>query len=519
MSVSTAIKPLFTKKVIWIVCGVLITGIVVWFIFLRGPVESVVSTVTNDPQVTLTSANEFLGGESLSLIGSVRAFTEAAVTAERSGRVVQVNATLGQTVGVGQVLATLENSAESAAILQAEGVYDSAVAARAQAAASQLQSAVGVDESQTAIRSAENAALSAYKSAYTTVNGVILNNVDQFFSSPNGFLPGLKIAGYGETDYLNQERVVYQELLPAWQQRANTLSVNDNLPAALREAESNLSRTLAIVDTFVLLFNRQDNNSRYSDEQLNAFSTSFNGLRSQLTASKDNLDAAQLALENAQDTSTRADIDVSVSTLPAADAQIKQALGSLRSAQASYAKTILRTPIAGTVNEIAVKAGDYVTASQQIAEVANNNALEIVTYVSDLEVDLLSVGDTVQIEGQYEGTITQIAPSVDATTRKTEVRIATENTAIKNGDTVTITKEIQETENATEVIVPLTAVKFELEDGYVFTVVDNVLQKNPVKLGVVRGSSVAVLEGLTLNQEFVADGRGLTAGDRVTLTQ
>jgi multidrug efflux pump subunit AcrA (membrane-fusion protein) len=121
------------------------------------------------------------------------------------------------------------------------------------------------------------------------------------------------------------------------------------------------------------------------------------------------------------------------------------------------------------------------------------------------------------IENEYEGRISQIAPSVDSTTRKTEVRIATENTEIKNGDTVTITKEIQETAN-TSIIVPLTAVKFEIEDGYIFTVENGKLVQNNVKLGVVRGSSVEILDGLTAVQEFVVDARGLVAGNEVSVS-
>lgn len=510
--------PFWKQKRIITAAIVTALAIVVIVLFINNNSSEDAPIEVLNPQVKLTTANAYLGGESISLIGNVRAFTEAAVTSERSGRVVRVNVTLGQTVGAGQVLATLENASESAAILQAQGAYDAAVASKAQAIAAQQQTTVGVDESQNAITNAQNAAVNAYKSAYTTVNGIVLNNIDQFFTSPNGMVPGLRVDGKGETSYLNSERVAYQQLLPTWQQSANALSVNSDLPAALSSAEANIERTLTIVDTFVSLFNRQSGNGgRYTDAELQSFSATFNGLRSQLLASKSNLEAAALGLKNAKDSSTRADISVSVSGIPAADAQIKQALGSLRSAQASYAKTVLRTPISGTVNEISLKAGDYVNPGQKIGEVANNNALEIVTFVGDTEVQLLTVGDVVFIENEYEGRISQIAPSVDSTTRKTEVRIATENTAIKNGDTVTITKEIQETAN-TSIIVPLTAVKFEIEDGYIFTVEDGKLVQNNVKLGVVRGSSVEILDGLTAVQEFVVDARGLVAGNEVSVS-
>jgi multidrug efflux pump subunit AcrA (membrane-fusion protein) len=497
-----------------------VAAALVLFLMNRASTEPVAAEATKTiSEVTISTAQGFAGGDSVSLLGNVRAFTEAAVTTERAGRVVRVNVTLGQTVGAGQVLATLENAAESASVVQAEGAYDAAVAAKAQALAADSRDTLGVDESQNTLTSAQNAVVNTYKSAYTTVNGIVLNNIDAFFTSPNGMVPGVRIDGYGQTSFLNSERVEYQRLLPNWQQSANNLTVNGDLTAALVEAESNVDRTLTLVDTFIVLFNRADS-GRYTNAELQTFSTNFTSLRSSLLGTKSAIEAVQVGLKSAKDVGTRANISTSVSSVPAADAQIKQALGSLRAAQANYAKTILRTPISGTVNSLNIKQGDFVNSFVKVAEVANNNALEIVTFVSDKERDVLAVGDIVLIEGRYEGRITQIAPAIDSATRKTEVRIATENTNIKNGETVNISKEIAatETKNAT-VTIPLTAVKFEIKDGFVFDVVDGLLVQKPVKLGTIRGATVEIVEGLSLTDPFVVDARGLLVGSKVTITQ
>ena len=519
MNSSNTFLSLFKRRSVQALAAVLVVAGSAFAYFSFGSAPEEQAAEAADPQVTLTTANQYAGGESISLIGTVRAFTEAAVTSERSGRVTRVNATLGQTVGAGQVLATLENAAESAAVLQAEGAYDAAVAARAQAVAAAEQNTVGVDESQNAIANAKNSAISTYRSAYNTVNGIVLNNIDPFFTSPRSPVPGLRIDGEGNTKTLNETRVEFQTLLPQWEAEANAISPNSDLVAKLEAEKAYVQKAISFVDTFISVFNRQGGNSRYTDAELQSFSSNFTGLRANLISTQSAIDSAIVGIQSARDTENRAEIGVSVSGVPAAEAQIKQALGSLRSAQASYARTVLRTPISGTVNEISIKAGDYVNVGQKIAEVANNNALEIVTFVGDAELPLLTVGDTVLIENKYEGTITQIAPSVDATTRKTEVRIATENNEIKNGDTVTITKEVAVEENTSAIVVPLTAVKFEIKDGFMFTVEDNILVQKPVTLGVVRGSSVEVLEGLTANEQFVVDARGLLPGNAVSVEQ
>lgn len=508
--------------------AVIITLVAALVLFLinRSAVDEVVVEENKAlPEVTLSTAQGFAGGDSVSLLGNVRAATEAAITTERAGRVVRVNVTLGQKVGAGQVLATLENAAESASVLQAEGSYDAAVAARAQAQA-QIEAAdardsVGVNESQNTLLSAQNSAVNAYKSAYTTVNGIILNNIDTFFTNPNGQLPGVRIDGLGQTEYLNNERVAYQQLLSNWQTTANNLTINSNIPAALNEAEANIDRTIALVDTFITLLNRQNTNTgRYNQAELLTFSTTFTSLRSSLIGSKSAIEAVQVGIKNAKEVGVRADISSSISGVPAAEAQIKQALGSLRAAQANYAKTVLRTPISGTINSLDIKQGDFISSFVEVAKVANNNALEIVTFVSDKERDVLMVGDTVFIANEYEGRISQIAPAIDNATGKTEMRIATENTNIKNGETVTITKEIAATSTKnTSVTIPLTAVKFEIQDGFVFDVVDGKLVQKPVKLGTIRGNSVQVKEGLSATDTFVVDVRGLLAGTEVTIAK
>jgi HlyD family secretion protein len=223
---------------------------------------------------------------------------------------------------------------------------------------------------------------------------------------------------------------------------------------------------------------------------------------------------AETALQSAEEGLERAQLAAAGSTNSAADAQVKQALGSLRSAQATLAKTIIRTPISGTVNSLNIRTGDFINSFTQVAEVANNNALEVVTFAGEKDRDVITVGDTVMIEDRIIGTITEVAPAVDSATGKTEIRIASESKDLQNGDTVQITKQV-EGSVTTDVIIPLSAVKFALSDGSVFVVENNLLVPRLVKLGVVRGGSVEIISGLSVDEQFVADARGLVESTEV----
>jgi multidrug efflux pump subunit AcrA (membrane-fusion protein) len=466
---------------------------------------------TRLPVVTVTTATELQGGTSLSLIGTVRAFTEANITAERGGRVVSVPVTLGQAIRAGQVIASFENAAERASVLQAEGGYEAALAASA-------QSGVGVNEAQTALLAAKNNAVSVSKSSYSSVSSVVNGNIDTFFSQPEGFLPGLKVAGRGNTAFLNSERVAYQQLLRDWQTKSSTLTADSDLKSALATSRTNVERTVTFVDAFITIFN-SGSTGGYSDTEVQTLSTNFTALKASLIGTIASIDAATASLASAEDNVRRASIAASGGTNSSADAQVKQALGSLRATQANLAKTILRSPISGTVNSLSVRMGDFIGGQTSVATVANNNALEIVTYIGESEQSALAVDDVVTIDGSYEGIVTQIAPAVDATTRKIEVRIATEATDIINGNTVRVTKDIQATSTTNVVLIPLTAIKFETTNGFMMTVVDGKLVQKPVTLGQIRGGVVEIVEGHTLTEPFVLDVRGLTAGSAVTVAE
>jgi multidrug resistance efflux pump len=365
----------------------LLAGLVLW--------PSADTDETSDepvlPVVTVSSPAQLNNQQAVSIVGTVRAFSEAALTAETAGRVTSVNASLAQTVPAGFIIATLENASEQAAVLQAEGAYEAALA-------SAEQSEVGLSEANTNLTRAQNTAISTYQSAYNTVNSTVLNNIDEFFANPDSAVPGLRINGRGQTNFLNQERIAFQTILRDWQAQTSALTPESDLPAALSTALIQVNRAIVLVDTFVDIFNDDNADRSYSDAELNSFSSRFSTLRTNLQAARANLNNDLAALENAADVVRRAEIAASGSQSSASDAQVKQALGSLRAAQANLAKTIIRTPISGTVNSLNVRVGDFVSNQDIVARVANNNALEIVTFVGDNEVAAFTVGSTVLIE-------------------------------------------------------------------------------------------------------------------------
>ena len=495
--------------------------------FLGGTGTEQVEEQNTLKTVKVASVSTLSGASSLELIGSVESASQAEIEAEVSGRVTNVTVELGDQVAAGQTIATLENQSEFAAVLQAEGAYEAALAAAAQSDVSVEEARTRVTSAQNDLLVAQNNIVTTYRNAYTSANSIVLSDIDDFFSDPFGPNTGLRISGKGETQNLNNQREALVDSLAAWQKSANAATTNSDLLALLDDAETQTLSVRTMVDIFLRIIPDTDPTATFPQTTLDTAVATFNAdrntLDSTLTAiesARTTLVAAEQALVSAEEALERAQIGGTESPeLSAANAQVKQALGSLRSAQANLAKTILRSPISGTVNELDVKTGDFLGAFTQAALVANNDALEITTFVGERDREALSIGDTVLIENEFEGTITNIAPAVDTQTKKVEVKIATESTELQNGDSVRISITQEDTAVVETVIIPLSAVKFTVEDGSVFTLDGTTLISNPVTLGDIRGGNIVITEGLSLQDEIVVDARGLSSGQQVEGTR
>lgn len=411
-------------------------------------------------------------------------------------------------------MATIENNSQRAALVQAQGAYEAALAASA-------QSGVGLNEAQTGVAAAQNAAINAFRQANNTVNSTIYNTIDTFFANPQSVLPGLKLSGRGNTDVFNNERVAYQQILPAFQSRANAISANSNLESELAYAKTQVERTISFVDLFITVLNKEDNGNRYTETELQTLSGNFSTLRASLINTRSSLDGALSGLASAKDGARRAELAASGGQVSASDAQVKIALGSLQAAQANYQKTIVRSPIQGVVNAFYLKTGDYASVGQPAGIIANNNGLQVKTFVNEIDSANLNVGDTVTIEGGASGVITAKAAALDPSNGKIAVVVGVNpNSNLTNGATVKITfSQVSNTEVTDRILVPLSALKITSSGSVVFTVSDDKkLVSVPVTQGQLYGENIELTSGVTKETRIVTDARGLKEGQEVTIS-
>ncbi len=502
----------YGKKVVQAVIGVtLLLLAVALYLALTGDKGAEVAPEAQKATVTTNAVRSINFETSFTAVGVVEAVAEAKLQTESGGRVTSVTTEIGKSVKAGAVLATIENAAQSAAVLQAQGAYEAALAGSA-------SGEVGVAGAKLGLESAQKSGVTTFQSAYITLDSVLHSTVDDYFTISNGIATGFKLEGKGQAVAINAERTELETLINAWAAKKSSVSTA-NVSTELKTARETAKRIATFVEQLSSLAQDQEVSASYSQAEkdvvvanINTARVSANGVVTQLEATQTQINAAEKALEQAQLAGSQG--------LPSASsAQVKIALGSLRAAQAQYEKTLVRTPISGVVNALYLKTGEYVSPSQPAAVVANNSGLQVSTSVSEEDASALAIGDSVSVNGIKSGTITALGGAIDPATGKVGVKISIDDTTnISNGSTVTIAFT-QSAKVADETItVPLSAVKMTGNGPIAFEVVNGVLKAIPLTLGEISGESVVITAGLTLDTVIVIDARGLKEGDVVEVT-
>lgn len=482
----------YRSLAIWlqVVIGVAVVAIPIGGVYVFSNPASAPATETTLPTVTLERVDALAGnGSSVAVIGSVRSITEAEVVAQSGGTVTAVHTRLGAGVYAGSIIAELDNAAQRAAVLQAEGSYDAAIAARTGASPIDIAA------------SARN----TYATAYSTLDSLLKSYIDEFYGVPLSLGPQFLISPAPfDAGHFQIQRRELGDLMNVWRDHSATASTTDP-QKLLDEAMTAVRRADALANDIAEAATKKGTDA--TDTQLAALATG----RSGITSLQASITAAKQTYQG-QSTSATA----------GADASVKIALGSLRAAQAQLEKTLVRAPIAGTINFLPIRVGDYVTALTHVATVAQNGALEILAYVSEENRALLSVGMKVMVEDIYPAVITSIAPALDPVTKQIEVRLTlTAKSPLLNGQSVRVALPSTVAASATvsgPLLLPLTALKLTPSARIVFSVGDEGrLVAHAVEIGDVHGDRIEIKTPLAPDLRIVTDARGLSEGQKVNV--
>lgn len=451
------------------------------------PEADVADTTTH---VTLASvASLSSAGGPLPVVGNVTSVSQASISALAGGEITSLPRKLGDRVAAGQVIASFENSSQQAAVLQAQGQYDAALASK-------------VAVSPTDVKTD---AVNTFRSTFNTLDTVLETEVDLFFGQRTVYGPQLLIEAPGDNRYgkLSLEREAIGEQMDLYRERLAAAN-SANPTELLASATTLVQRVSTFLGQLSVSASRLDSGA--SDAQISALASaraSINTLTTTLAS----------ALESYR--------SGSVSTTASTDASVTIALGGLRAAQAALEKTYVRAPISGTIVSLPVNRGDFVSPGTQVAIISNPGALQVEAYVTSADAKTLHVGGKATIDKNVPGTIVFIAPALDPLTGKIQVKVSPtqSQTALTDGSTVSVTLDRVATTKAvsSSISIPIASAKMTPQGAVVFTVASSTLVAHPITLGAIQGGQVEVKEGVTPDMDIVVDARGLSDGQVVVV--
>ena len=487
-------------------------------------------------QVKVVSVRDLsLDKDPLPLLGKVQSQSSATIYSQVSGEVIALYKKLGDAVWDNQVIAELNNWSQRSAVTQAKASVEVVQANLDKIKKGGTDTQISIlkttlDNSQKTLDETKTSVISVLNDAFAKADDSVRNRIDIMFRDPRGTNPQILFSvsdSQLEID-IEWERLVIEEMLNEWSIALSDLSVEDNLINKLDVRKTDVDSIRSFLDKMALAVNVLSSNSGLSETTINIWKSSISGTRSiingaiaSLSASKNALNGVQSGFEIAQLNYDQAETGGRSEDVTAAEAQLKQVEAGLQSAYANLEKTIIRASISGTINTLNLEKGDFVSAFQPVVKLANNNSLEVIAYITEEDRIDIMVGAKVMVGSQWQGEVKNIAPAIDAQTKKikVEINVKSADFNLTNGQSVALSVERvtqDDQKEITEFSIPISALKIGSDDTVVFTVDgENKLVSHSVTMGPILGEKIIIKEGLTADMEIVVDARGLKKGETV----
>jgi len=460
----------------------------------------VVATDTNTKHVALVDADSFrTDSDTVSVDGVVQSVSQADLKSQISAPIASIMVSLGDTVRAGQILVELSNADIRAQLDQAK---------------------LSLSAESISLDSARKTVLDAIEDSYLQADQAVHAQIDPLLF--NSTKTSIQLSSFDTDPVHYQQNIVaaradMTNIFNVWKKAINDLGAQPSdakLTEVLHLSEKNIQLVQNLLDRIARILNNAATITLPSD-------------------------AATVAAWKATVTTSRATISGVASSLIVADKTFSSTLvtqggvgaapstiaqSGVRNLEAQLAKTIITSPISGTVAALPLRTGEFAAPGTLIATVVGGEGLQVDAFASAEDISRISRGSLVTINGVATGTVSTISPSVNPLNKKVEVKILVQNSAkspLVIGQTVnahiTATPLAQTLAGANSTYrLPIQNVKIVPGQAYVFTVdADSKLVRHDVTLGAVTGDFVEITSGMTPGMKIVSPVYELEAGQTV----
>ncbi|MDH3390563.1 MAG: efflux RND transporter periplasmic adaptor subunit [Desulfobulbaceae bacterium] len=211
---------------------------------------------------------------------------------------------------------------------------------------------------------------------------------------------------------------------------------------------------------------------------------------------------------------------VSQSQIDTIKAEVLSLEAALAIAKVQLERCYIRASISGIVNELPAKKGVYLAVGDPVATVVDIERLKVSVGIPESDVDAVrkikSFGVTIEAVGNKEITGTKhflaVAPESLAQVYKLELEVENKSENILPGMFARV--EIVKQEFPEALAIPLYSVISRDDKHFVYLDEDNIAKLQEVKLGILDGWHVQVVEGLALGQRVIVVGQRSVDADQ-----
>lgn len=234
----------------------------------------------------------------------------------------------------------------------------------------------------------------------------------------------------------------------------------------------------------------------------------------QVDSAKINLDAAEIALQDAKTNLSRMQVlyasgDISAQAFEQVQSGVKSAQLNYDGAKLAYDMQMeysnIAAPIRGTIESIDMEIHDTVAQQNLICVIAGEGNKAVSFSVTERVLGQIKDGDQIRIEkngSEYTGVITQVSSMVDAATGLFKVKAS-----VSGGDalaTGTSVKLYVTSEKAQDVMtLPVSAIYYEGGEPLVYTYDEGIIHKVPVETGISDVERIHIKSGITMEDQVI----------------
>jgi HlyD family secretion protein len=547
----------------WVICGIALLAVIGWYAWRKmHPTDNVgplmMGTVVKGDLLYTVSAT-----------GSVEAQTGAQIRigSQVTGRIKHLYADVGSKVKAGQIIAELDLPDVAAAVSQsvsAEALTNSKVV---QSGQNLLLGKTQTTNAVLAARQAVNVANDSIKTANANLNLQSVQTPTDIRKAVAAREQAIASLATAKATY-DQTVAGANFNIAASQEAVDQAKATSVLNQATynRQKELGLEGMVAamVVDQAIQALHVSESLLRASQQQLELMkqkvAADLKTANAAVVLAQKGVESALAVVDaaNAEVYTTRArqaDVNNAISVAKGAQANLQLAIGNLetnsvneqsvvqsadakRQAQdqvsinkAQFAKTILRTPISGTVLSLTSQQGETVAAglaAPTLVIVTDLSRLEVEAYVDETDVGKVRVGQaaTVTVDAfpgkTFTGKVTKTAAGstiqVGVITYDISVSISDPSLQLRPDMTANVTIQTGHVSNA--LLIPAVAIQHTVKGSFV-KVAKKVngqtkISLVPVKTGGTDGVSVEILTGLTEGEQIVLAGGQTSAPPSAT---